>query len=264
MALLTRSTLKNLFKRGMVPSEVNFSDLIDSTVNKVDDGFSQSTTEGFMLAPQGPNNKLISFYESIRDAKAAFSVSMNPSPNSQGLSFNDEDNNSLLFLRKGGNVGIGTTVPNFKLEVNGMAGMTGRVGTFAVGEIPADGRWHPILSGLEGVQAFEIMAHAAGRTGRGKYALSHAIALSTYGQGSIRHVKASYGFFWRKISFRWVGTETNFKLEAKTAANYGFLDAEEKKPAVLRYWISKLWDDNSMLPKGMTTAIVPTIDQNIK
>jgi hypothetical protein len=257
MALLTRSTLKNLFKRGMVPSEVNFADLIDSSVNKVDDGFSQSSTDGFMLAPQGPNNRLISFYESIRDPKAAFSISMNPSPHSQGLSFNDDENNSMLFLRKGGNVGIGTTLPNFKLEVNGMTGMAGRVGTFAVGEIPADGRWHPIITDLEGVQAFEIMAHAAGRTGRGKYALSHAMALSTYGKGSIRHVKASYGFFWRKISFRWTGTESNYRLEAKTAGNYGFLDAEEKRQAVLRYWVAKLWDDSSMLPKGMTTLVVP-------
>ncbi len=261
MALLTRSTLKNLFKRGMVPSEVNFADLIDSTVNKVDDGFSQSSTDGFMLAPQGPKNRLMSFFESIRDPNAAFSLSMNPSSHSQGLSFNDDENNSMLFLRKGGNVGIGTTLPNFKLEVNGMTGMAGRVGTFVVGEIPADGRWHSIITDLEGVQAFEIMAHAGGRTGRGKYALSHAIALATYGKGSIRHVKASYGFFWRKISFRWTGNETNFRLEAKTAGNYGFLDAEEKRQAQLRFWIAKLWDDTTMLPKGMTTAIIPMADK---
>jgi len=74
MALLTRNTLKNLFKRGMVPSEVNFSDLIDSTINKVDDGFSQSNKDGFMLAPQGPNHKLISFFESIRDPHPALAL----------------------------------------------------------------------------------------------------------------------------------------------------------------------------------------------
>lgn len=255
MALLTRSTLKNLFKRGMVPTEVNFADLIDSTVNKVDDGFSQSSTEGLMLATQGPNKRLMSFYESIRDPQASFSVSMNPTPHSEGLSFNDGENESLLFLRKGGNVGIGTTLPNFKLEVNGMLGANGRVGTFVQGEIPADGRWHPIVSDLEGVQAFEIIAHAAGRKKRAKYALTYAIATATYGQGVVKHVKASYGLLWRKISFRWTGTETNFRLEAKTAGNYGYLDKEEKKQAVIRFWVSKLWDDTSMMPKGQSTAM---------
>ena len=83
MTLLTRSTLKNLFARGSVPSEVNFSDFIDSTINKVDDGFSQSAEHGFMLAPQGSNRKLMSFFDSIRDSNAAFSLSLNPTLASQ-------------------------------------------------------------------------------------------------------------------------------------------------------------------------------------
>ena len=154
-------------------------------------------------------------------------------------------------------MGIGTMLPNFKLEVNGMVGMSGRVGTFQSGEIPADGRWHTIVKDLAGVQGFEILAYAGGRSGRGKYAISQAIALATYGQGSIRHVKASYGFFWRKISFRWVGTENDYRLEAKTAGNYGFTDEKEKNQAMLRFWVSKLWDDSTMLPEGMTTHVTP-------
>ena len=98
MTLLTRSTLKNLFTRGSVPSEVNFSDFIDSTINKVDDGFSQSAEHGFMLAPQGANRKLMSFFNSIRDSNAAFSLSLNPDRHSKGLSFDAEDHNSILFL----------------------------------------------------------------------------------------------------------------------------------------------------------------------
>ena len=99
MTLLTRSTLKNLFTRGSVPTEVNFSDFIESTVNKVDDGFSQSPEHGFMLAPQGANRKLMSFFESIRDPNAAFSLSLNPTRHSKGLSLDDAEHNSILFLR---------------------------------------------------------------------------------------------------------------------------------------------------------------------
>ena len=149
MTLLTRSTLKNLFTRGAVPSEVNFSDFIDSTINKVDDGFSQSPDHGFMLAPQGSNRKLLSFFESIRDSNAAFSLSLNPSRHSKGLSIDDSEHNSVLFLRESGNIGIGTTTPNYKLEVNGMAGMDGRVGTFASGTVKANGEWQTIVDRLE-------------------------------------------------------------------------------------------------------------------
>lgn len=246
MALLTRSTLKNLFKRGSVPSEVNFSDLIDSSVNKVDDGFSQSNHHGFMLAPQGPNRKLISFFESIRDPKAAFSVSMNPNSYSQGLSFNDMEDESVLFLKQGGNVGVGTTTPHFRLEVNGMTGMKGRVGTFASGEVKANGDWQTIIEDLEGLQAFELIAQAGAREGRGRYAMTYALALCNYGNGTMQQLKSTYrpitGFMFDRIKFRWVGNEGVYKLQVKTASNYGYLDEEGKRPAMIRFYASKLWD----------------------
>ncbi|MCP4442413.1 MAG: hypothetical protein GY810_26195 [Aureispira sp.] len=252
MALLTRSTLKNLFKRGSVPSEVNFSDLIDSTVNKVDDGFSQSSHHGFMLAPQGPNRKLISFFESIRDPKAAFSVSMNPNSYSQGLSFNDMEEDSVLFLKQGGNVGVGTTTPQFRLEVNGMAGMKGRVGTYASGEVKANGDWQTIIEDLEGLHAFEIIAQAGAREGRGRYAMTCATALCNYGQGTLKQLKSTYrpvtGFMFDRIKFRWDKDKDTgvYKLQVKTASNYGYMDEEGKRPAMIRFYASKLWDHTMM------------------
>ena len=242
MALLTRSTLKNLFKRGLVPTEVNFSDLIDSTFNKVDDGFAQDPEKGLMLSVAGPNKRLMSFFESMRDADSVFNVSLNPN-NHKGLSFNDANNDSILFLRDNGNIGIGTLTPNHRLEVNGMAAMAGRIGTFVSGDIPADGKWHPLLIDLEGANAFEIVAYAGGRKERGKYAFTYATAVSVYGKGSIHHVKASFGWFFQKIKFRWRREENNrYRLDARTAGHYGFLDLEEKQPAQMRFYIMKLWD----------------------
>lgn len=257
MGLLTRSTLKNLFKRGNVPTEVNFGDLIDSTVNKVDDGFAQSTSEGWMLAPQGSDQKLMSFYSGIRDPHSAFNISINPSRHSNGLSFNaydkEKDNdksfNSVLFLRDNGNVGINTTTPRYRLEVKGMVAMEGRVGIYKTGEVPADGRWHPILEDLQGMKGYEVFAQAVGRKGRGRYAMTQAVALGMYGKGTVDAIKSSYGWFFQKIKLRWRGSIDSYRLEICTAGNYGFVDENNRQPAVIRYYISKLWDD-SMLPYG--------------
>jgi hypothetical protein len=249
MTLLTRSTLKNLFTRGAVPTEVNFSDFIDSTVNKVDDGFSQSPEFGFMLAPQGANRRLMSFFESIRDSDPAFSLSLNRTRHAKGLSVDileEQKPKSILFLKDTGEIGIGTTSPRFELEVNGMVGANGRVGTFASGSVNADGEWQTIIDRLEGVQAFEVIAHASGKEGRGKYALTHAIAVSNYGVGKINQVRSTYnkilGPLFHRVTFRWAKGNDGYRLQVKTTQNYGYLDDKEEKRAQIKYYVTKLWD----------------------
>lgn len=253
MTLLTRSTLKNLFTRGAVPTEVNFSDFIDSTVNKVDDGFSQSAEHGFMLAPQGSNRKLMSFFESIRDPQAAFSLSLNPTRYAKGLSVDDAEHESVLFLKDTGQIGIGTKTPQFKLEVNGMMGVNGRVGTFASGSVNADGEWQTIVDRLEGIQAFEVIAQASGKEGRGKYALTHAIALSNYGVGKIRQLRSTHsrvlGPLFHKISLRWSKGSDGYRLQVKTTQNYGYVDDKDEKRAQIKYYVTKLWDTTMMTTK---------------
>ncbi len=249
MTLLTRSTLKNLFKRGSVPSEVNFSDLIDSSVNKIDDGFAQSQEHGMMLSPQGKNRKLMSFFESIRDPEAVFSISLSPERGSKGVSIDDANHESILFLKDNGHIGLGTTSPQFKLDVAGMAGMAGRVGTFATGEVKADGEWQTILSELEGINAFELIAQASGPENRGKYALTHAIALCNYGSGVIKQTKSTYSkafALFHRISFRWVSNGGEYKLQVKTTQSYGTKTVKGVSHCKIKYYITKLWD-TSML-----------------
>lgn len=239
--------------RGMVPTQVNFEDLIDSSINKIDDGFSHDPNEGLIISAQGPKKKLISFYENMRDSSSVFNISLNPNRHSKGLSFNtiidDEDNEqekSVLFLHQSGNVGVRTTSPLFRLEVNGMLGCVGRTGTYRIGRKPANAQWQIVVGDLTGINAFEIIAQVGGRRGRGKYAITRAVALAAHGKGKIHHLKASFGMFWQKIKFRWRGDKDNYRLEARTTGNYGYINDETKEPVKFNFHVSKLWDDKTM------------------
>ena len=148
---------------------------------------------------------------------------------------------------------MGTNTPQFTLEVNGMAGMKGRVGTFASGSVPANGEWQTIVDRLEGIQAFELVAQASGREGRGKYGFTHAIAISNYGVGKVNHLRSTYskilGPLFHKISFRWAKGNDGYRLQVKTTQSYGYLDEKNEKPAQIRYFVSKLWDHTMMEKK---------------
>ena len=62
MGKANRSTLKNFFQRGHMPSERQFADLIDSMLNMVDEGFDKSPEDGLKISQLGENAALISFY----------------------------------------------------------------------------------------------------------------------------------------------------------------------------------------------------------
>lgn len=256
MKLLNRDTLKNFFVTGSQPSQGNFSNLIDSMVNKVDDGFSKDMEHGLMLSPMKSGNSLISFFQTMDNPEPDWSVRLNPDDKTLGLDFGepnttDDSIQSRVFMQRGGNVGIGTQQPKFLLDVNGTAGMQTRIGTYpsanATNTVPADGRWHTILSGLNNCQAFEIVAQT-GLPKHGKYALLHAIALSTFGRSrsKIRKTQAHYGFWWNKIAIRWTGSTFDYGLEIRTRSNYG-------TGININYNITRLWE-SPLEQQGPTTT----------
>lgn len=242
MALMNRRTLKNFFKRGSLPTEVNFADLIDSTLNKVDDGISKNIEAGLMISPTGTSNKLMSFYNNIKDKNPAWNIGLNEG-RTDGLTISEGHNQPRLFIQNGGNIGIGTVSPQTKLDVNGMVAMHGRIGTYKKGQVPADGKWHTIIENLDYMQAFEVMSYVQSKQGRGKYALLHAIAVSTFGgpsRSAITKTSAYYRFFWNKLSIRWSGDIHNYSLQVRTATNYGF--KEDGYQRMITYRLTKLWD----------------------
>ena len=247
MAILNRKTLKNFFKKGSNPTEMNFSDFIDSTVNKIDDGLAKSTEEGLQLSPVGTSNKVMSFYKNIIDKDANWTFSLEEEPSYKGLSItNQNTENPVLFLSENSKLGIGTRIPKHDLEVSGSIGMKARIGTYAEGLVRANGAWQTILSDLDACVGFEIMARVGGAKGRGKYAIAHILALRAYGKsnGKIKINQSYFGWFLNKIQARWIGDINNFSLQIRTMTHYGL--NEEKLPFDIQYQVTKLWDDSHL------------------
>ena len=62
MAIKNRETLKNYFKKGGVATEKHFIDLVESSMNLIDDGISMSTKTGLKINPIGASSRLMSFF----------------------------------------------------------------------------------------------------------------------------------------------------------------------------------------------------------
>jgi len=214
-----RNQLISFFTKGNLPNETAFRKLILSTFNKADDRLDIDNVDGLLLYPSD-KDKLMSFFEDKDDEEAAWALMISKKPDF-GISINKivqsrlKDNSSeetiappAIFIKKeDGKIGIGTNLPDQQLDVRGKIAASGRVGNYREKTLKADGEWHNVFEPkeLNGCHAFEIMAYAEDTRGDGKYALLHAIAISTFGNSrpKISKTCAYYGKWWNKIDIRW-------------------------------------------------------------
>lgn len=246
-----RKDLKSMFRNGEIPTENHFHSLIDSTINKHDDGFLKNEDDGIVISANKPG-RFISFFKQVDDLDSFFLVGHNTlQPESltfraNGAGEDGKENDNTFYFHNNGSFGLGKRSDEaYRLDVKGFAGFEGRTGTYRRGTVPADGKWHTIVGNLDNCQALEVLART-GVKGKGRFAILHAIALSTYGhsKSSIRKTSAHYGFFWNKIRIRWKSNHTHsYALQIKTIRNYGG-DAD------IFFTIGKLWDDELFLPHG--------------
>lgn len=266
MAKRNRSTLKNYFRHGTMPSAEHFSDLIDSCVNQIDEGFIKPPETGLQLRTLDQQH-ILSFYQQNSHDTPLWHVGFAPQGNNLHIFANRDaditedapdadpaDPVINLSMTPKGNVGINTATPKQALDVNGTVASQGRMGiVFIETPIPADGEWHDITPELEGCHMLEVVA-GIGIRYSGRYALAHAIAINTCApnkrwwqrkdKNPINVTQAYFHSAGDKIQFRWRqtnhrGTVRPYALQIRTNTAFG-------ENRTIQYHITQLWNDTFM------------------
>lgn len=79
-----RTELKGYFRKGAIPTESNFADLIDSGLNQLDDGVFKNPNDPLSIRAVGPEQSLLNFYRLDDQGKDQLSWSFKQNPNDRG------------------------------------------------------------------------------------------------------------------------------------------------------------------------------------
>ena len=128
----TRAQLQQYFATNCIPTQSNFTDLINGMLNQTDDGIVKSAGNPLSIAAAGDattSQKVLNLYANLSDQNPAWTLQLNPRSNQNdsttahsGFSVSDATGTSRLFIDAGSyNVGIGTNTPKAMLDINGGA-----------------------------------------------------------------------------------------------------------------------------------------------
>lgn len=256
---IKRDSLKSLFRSGQMPTEKDFSTLIDSMVNQIDEGFDKTEKDGLRISQIG-TGKLMSFYENLSVNSPQWFLEMGPKlfgerslhVVAQGAS---SPASVLSLVRRTGAeaaqrgapvaVGVNKRDPRHELDVGGNVRSRGRLGCEGELVIKANGEWQSITKPMSGCNALEIVAGAGAKDDEeGKYAIVHAVAVNAFGgKGSITMTQSNYGSGCSRLLMRWLTVDKSDKfqyvLQMRSHCTYG-------PEAWIRYHITELWFDPLM------------------
>ncbi len=245
MGVNNRKTLKNFFAKGNVPDQKHFESLIDSCVNRQEDGISFDDENGLKLFPAGKKSKVVmSFCQEYAAHDPNFQLSLGTKDSDRGLIFRNSREEPIMYFDESGAVGVGETNPRHRLHVKGRVAMQERIGTFK-GVVSANGMWQVVIGNLTGISAFEVMAYASAKEKYGKYAIAHAIAVKAHAhsKGTVRMTQSISSGGWRnKLKMKWAaGKNGKYELLIKTKSDYG---QKEEGYSTITFYVTKLWNHN--------------------
>jgi len=281
MARRNRETLKNLFRRGALPGEENFHDLIDSTLNMNDEGFNKSPEHGLEIVSQARRPGLLSFFRDENPSHPLWRVSLDeverrrlqfwdrgplevPPGEGKGPDSGTGNEQPALTLGPGPRVGVNTASPGRELDVQGYLRTRGREGVVPSPGVPepgarpapvlANGEWHTIAGPLDGCHALEVVA-GVGLRRTGRYALLHAIAINAFHPrgflfdlfGRKKPIRITQGYYRSRsdrIALRWAARKEGAVLQVRTRRDYG--EGPNRRAVRIRYHVTELWSDHDM------------------
>jgi len=253
MAKKNRSTLKRYFREGSLPSEDQFGDLIDSSLNTIDEGFDKTPENGFEISLVGDHDRLISFFRTSAAKDVVWSINYDKEQDRLLITKPDAETQTppAMTFAGDGKVGVNKNDPAYALDVEGVIASHGRIGTYPTRQntVPADGAWYNITGKLKGCHALEVMA-GVGREKTGRYALMNAIAINAFNpkgkifnflnlKKRIRYHQSYYLSRGNRIKLRWSGESGAYYLQMRTNCDYG-------GGVQIRYYLTRLWFDDTM------------------
>lgn len=127
-----RQTLKGYFKKGCIPTEEQFAELIDSVPNITDDGQAVRTSEGWAFYPQ-PGNALRFTLHDKEGAPAAWILHLTPQ---KGLVIENAAGETVVELGQDKRINIPSRNPEPNPGISTTVYLT----------LAADRKWHDIVT----------------------------------------------------------------------------------------------------------------------
>ncbi|MFK7787146.1 MAG: hypothetical protein AB8B56_18640 [Crocinitomicaceae bacterium] len=126
----TRTELKQFFKSNDKPTEEEFAELINSSINQAEDGIAKTVGNPLAIQAEGEpvgDQGMLDFYSRFADDNPQWSINLNPrvdpqepSSNQPGFNIKDITGLSRFFIKAGnGNIGMGTIDPTSKVTIEG-------------------------------------------------------------------------------------------------------------------------------------------------
>ncbi|MFN3162545.1 MAG: hypothetical protein ACE37N_03470 [Pseudohongiellaceae bacterium] len=292
MAKQNRETLKRFFSAGKLPSEEHFADLVDSSMNIIDEGFAKTEQFGFEITPQkgtDDTENLISFFRKLTDKLPSWSISYYAKDEALQFVHTEAGSNerkTVLSLDKDGKLSICSSEFNeqtlladnangepLRLDVGGAIRAPARLGVGLAGQttVPANGLFQPITEKLHGFQALEVVATVELKEQK-RFAIMHAIAINAHSppwrilnfwnRGRRIRVHQSYHSGPKdRLKLKWVTVEdddnpgvSQYRLCIKSAFRY-------PGDVQIKYHVTKLWGQDWIA--DTEASLAGEVDSNV-